>query len=417
MDADESSLRLLLPVLFVLLLAGSAFFSASETAIFSIPSFRIKRLKEEKRRGGELLVALLEKPHRLLITIITGNTLVNTLAASVAAVATLSFFAIGETTALLIDWIGVTFILLVVGEVTPKLYAISHSQSVSLRVSPVLRVFYYLFYPFTHFFVTVSNAMSFLVRSTSKTKLTYRQFMALVEVAKEHGVLIEEVEKIAVDAFAFGEKKVKEVMTHRVDIEALPSDITVGEARKRFREFTHSRIPIYGESLDQIEGVLYSKDLLLERDRSGPIRLVARKPYFVPESKRVLTLMRELQSERTAIAVVVDEYGGTSGLITLEDIVEELVGEIRDESDVEPPLLKEVKPKVFVVNPIIDIHDFNEQLEVELPANDFATLAGLILDRVGRVPQEGESLKIEALELLIEEVRETRIERVRVFLP
>lgn len=417
MEADDSSIRLLLFLIFILLLGFSAFFSASESAIFSIPSFRLERLKEEKKKYASVLVSLMREPYRLLITILTGNTLVNTFAASIAVILTISLTNINDTVAIIAGWVGMTFILLIVGEVTPKLYAINRSESVSLGASPLLKLFYYLFYPITQFFLLVFHAVSFLVPPTTGKKLTLKQFIALVEVAREHGVLIEEVEKIAIDAFAFGEKKVKEVMTPRVDIESLPSNITVGEARKSFRNFTHSRIPIYSQTLDNVEGIVYSKDILLEQDKKRPIRLIARKPYFVPESKKVLSLMRELQSEKTTIAVVVDEYGGTSGLVTLEDIVEELVGEIRDEFDVEPLLIKKAGPKIFLVDPKIDIHQFNEQLGVNLPPNEFATLSGLILDEIGKVPEEGESIELDQLKLIVEEVTENRIERVRVFLP
>lgn len=417
MEADDSSFKLLLFVLLVVLLGFSAFFSASESAIFSLPSFRLERLVEEKKKYASLLVSLMEKPYRLLITILTGNTLVNTLAASIATILTISLIHINETVLIIADWIGITLILLLIGEVTPKLYAINHAESVSLRAVSILRPFYYLFYPLTQLFLLVFHTVSFLVPSTAGKKLTLKQFLALVEVAKEHGVLIEEVEKIAIDAFAFGEKRVKEVMTPRVDIESLSSGTTVGQARQAFKEFTHSRIPIYSETLDHVEGVVYSKDVLLEQDRKRVIRLIARKPYFVPENKKVLTLMRELQAEKTTIAIVVDEYGGTSGLITLEDIVEELVGDIRDEFDVEPPLIKRMAPKVFLVDPIIDIRQFNEQLGVNLRADEFATLAGMILDRTGKVPVEGESIELDRLRLTVEEVRENRIEKVRVFLP
>jgi CBS domain containing-hemolysin-like protein len=416
LEADDSSSKLLLLGIFALLLGFSAFFSSSESAIFSLPSFRLERLKEEKKPYASLLASLMETPHRLLITILTGNTLVNTLAASIAAVLTISLTTMNETVAILIGLVGITFLLLITGEVTPKLYAINRAESVSLRAAPILRVFGYLFYPLTQLFLTIFRAVSFLVPSTDGKKLTLKQFIALVEVAKEHGVLIEEVEKIAIDAFAFGEKKVNEVMTPRVDIESLSSDVTAGDAREAFREFTHSRIPIYSETLDHVDGVVYSKDVLLEQDGDRPIRFLARKPYFVPENKEVLTLMRELQAEKTTIAVVVDEYGGTSGLITLEDIVEELVGEIRDEFDVEPPLIRRIAPGVFVVNPIVDIHQFNEHLGVNLPTDDFPTLAGIILDRAGKVPEEGESVELDSLTLRVEEVRENRIERVRVFL-
>jgi len=416
-EADDSSFKFLLLALFIILLGLSAFFSASESAIFSIPSFRLERLKEEKKRYASLLVSLMKKPYRLLITILTGNTLVNTFAASIAAILTISFIHINETVVIIADWIAVTLILLLIGEVTPKLYAIHHSESVSLKVSPILHLFYYIFYPLTQLFLLVFHAVSFLVPSPAGRKLTLKQFLALVEVAKEHGVLIEEVEKIAIDAFAFGEKRVREVMTPRVDIESLPSDRTVEEARQAFKEFTHSRIPVYAKTLDHVEGIVYSKDVLLEHDSKRPIRLIAKKPYFVPENKQVLTLMRELQTEKTTIAVVVDEYGGTSGLITLEDIVEELVGEIRDEFDVEPPLIKRMGARVFVVDPIIDVHQFNEHLGVHLPTDQFATLAGLILDKAGKVPEEGQSVELDKLRLVVEEVRENRIEKVRVFLP
>lgn len=417
MEADESSFKLLLFILLILFLGFSAFFSASESAIFSIPSFRIERLKEEKKKYAQLLAFLMEKPYRLLITILTGNTLVNTFAASIAAILTMSLTGINETVGIIADWIGMTLILLIAGEVTPKLYAINRSESVSLNASPLLEIFYYLFYPLTQLFLLISQAVSTLVPPERGKRFTLKQFIALVEVAKEQGFLIEEVEKIAVDAFAFGEKRVKEVMTPRVDIESLPSGLTVGEAKEAFKQFSHSRIPIYSKTLDAVEGILYSKDLVLENDTKRSIRLIARKPHFVPENKKVLTLMKELQSEKVTIAIVVDEYGGTSGLVTLEDIVEELVGEIKDEFDTEGPLIKRISPKIFEVNPIIDIHQFNEDLGVNLPTNEFATLGGLILDKVGKVPEEGESIELDRLRLVVEEVRENRIEKVKVILP
>ena len=415
MEAD-SSFRIVLAILFFVCLGLSAFFSASESAIFSIPSFRFERLKAEKRKYAALLVSLVERPYRLLITILTGNTLVNAFTASIAAVFTISITNVNETAAIIIDWVGVTLLLLIVGEVTPKLYAISHPELVSLRASPVLEVFYYLFYPFTHLFLLVSQAVAYLVPPAKGKRFTLKQFIALVEVAKEHGLLIEEAERIAVDAFAFGERRVKEVMTPRVDVESLPAHVTVGDAKEAFRRFSHSRVPVYRDTLDNVEGILYAKDILLEQDDTRSIRLHARKPYFVPENKKVLSLMRELQSERTTIAVVVDEYGGTSGLITLEDIIEEVVGEIKDEFDVEKLLVTRISPKVLVVDPIIDIRQFNDYTGAHLPTEGFATLGGLVLNKLGRVPEEGESIELNELKLVVEEVRENRIEKVRVFL-
>lgn len=408
-------------ILFVLLILLSAFFSGSETALFSLSKFSLQKMIEEKRKGAGKVSVLLERPQQLLVTILVGNTLVNVTLASIAALVTTDLshrFGWGETIALILNILVVSFILVVCGEITPKVYAFQHAERFSLLIAPGIRTVSLVLLPITRLLTSFMESLA--TRFGSKEPLpfvTEEELKTMVEVVGEKGAVLEEEEKEMIHSiFEFGETSVREVMVPRIDMVCVEVGTDKRKLLELIRQTGYSRIPLYEETVDNIKGIVYAKDLLQVLGESEEIDLLklARKPYFVPESKKIDELLREFRQKKVHIAIVVDEYGGTAGLVTLEDLLEEIVGEIQDEYDREEPPYQWVDESTLVVDARLDIHDVNELLQVELPSDGFETLGGFIYSLEGSVPQQGEELEYGSLKFIIEKVEGHRICKVRI---
>lgn len=407
--------------LFVLLLFFSAFFSGSEMAFFSLSKATLRRMREEGAKQSELIASLLSRPKRLLVTILVGNTLVNVAAASLAAFITLDLSHLyhwNKAFALLIEVIGVTSLLLIFGEVTPKVYAVRHSEQFCRYVAIPIRVISTVLYPITSVLAFMTKRVTELTGKRFSTfSVTEEELKTMVEVGGEEGTLDKEEQEMIHSIFEFGETAVREVMIPRIDMVCVEIGAGGDELLEIIRSAGHTRIPLYEENVDTIRGIIHAKDLLKTMSQSPDkidLLSIARKPYFVPETKKIDDLLREFQKEKFHMAIVVDEYGGTSGLVTLEDLLEEIVGEIQDEFDIEEPLLSRVDSYTFIADARINIDDLNEALEVELPTDGFETLGGFIFNQMGKIPEEGEEFEYNELRFIIEEVSKQRISRVRI---
>jgi len=348
------------------------------------------------------LSSILQDRHRLLVTILFGNNLVNVFAVSLTTILILNFF--DKNYAIYIDWVGMTFILLIVGEVTPKLYAIRKSEILALKVAQFLRIIIYLFYPITFLLLHLSHFFSSLIRTKKEFRLTHSDFITMIEMGKKQGFF----KSMPSDVLSISQKRVKEVMTPRTDMRCLDSILKIRQAKKGI---VHSRTPVYKDSIDNIVGILYAKDILESKKHDTPVKEITREPYFIPEGKRVSELLKDFLKRKVHIAVVVDEFGGTSGVVTLEDLLEEFVGEIRDEFDREHPVFIR-QDKAYIVDPIIELKHLSGLLNVYLPFEEFDTLSGFLFSLAKKVPLEGDSFEFENLRFTIEEVIENRIEKV-----
>jgi len=421
LDADPSTLI----ILFFLLLILSAFFSGSETAYFSINSIILEKLNGQKSRKARRVVRLLSHPRRLLITILIGNTLVNVAAASIATILTMQFcirIGILESVGVVINIVIVTFLILVLSEISPKIFAVRNSEKFAKNVSLFVLGFYYLFSPFT---VIIDKSISFLtgifnVKEADEDRLLHtNEFQALLELGEEQGELEEEEKEMIHSIFEFGDTVVREIMVPRTDMVCVSSDTSIDELVSIIKEKGHTRIPVYQESIDKIEGIINAKDLIpliSNSKKDFDLLKLARPAIFVPESKKIDDLLRLFQKKRQHMAVVVDEYGGTAGLVTLEDVIEEIVGEIRDEYDQEEQLLfRKLEENVFLVNAKIDIESLNELINIDIPTGeDYDTLGGFILELTGSVPQKNEVIRYGDYELIVQEVVHNRIIQVKI---
>ena len=411
---------LLESLLFIVLLAISAFFSGAEAAFFSLKKSSLNRSKEM-----EQIVELLHRPRRLLITILTGNTIVNTTMAVFAAFVTADIaFKAGISVPLLLaaETIILTIVILLVSEITPKILAIKNSKKYSRRMSFPIRMVTLILYPLA---APLYNLTHFLTKwiPTKKEELfdSEAELRVLADLGADRGTLDEEEGEMIKSVFDYGETAVREIMVPRIDVVGIEKDTTVEKTIQIIQETRFSKFPVYNNTIDTIEGVLYAKDLLsyINGDGNGKdILLLCREPFFVPESKQIDHLLKDFQQRRENVAIVVDEYGGTAGLVTLEDIVEEVVGEIRDEFDRESPLMVTLGKKEWLVDAKISINDLEDDLPIPFPEDrEYDTLAGFLYDQFGDIPSVGNKVEFSGYEFEIKTVSGNRIVKVFISQP
>lgn len=414
MDGPSTAWFFALLVLILL----SALFSGSETAYTAISRARLRQLKEEGVKKAERLEKLTSHPPRLLSAILLGNNLVNILAASAAtniAVQTYGDIGVGIATGLL------TFIILIFGEITPKTFAVRNPERFALATFWLFYPLYLVFYPLSRIFVVIANVTIRLFGQQGIKEgpfLTAEELKTLVVLGEEEGVIEEEEKRMIHSILEFGDTTVKEVMVPRTEMTCLDSEQTLAEALDVAREKGFSRIPVYEGNIDNIVGILYVKDML-NFITMGKLDLkvkdLMREPYFVPETKRVDDLLREFQKNKIHMAIVIDEYGGTSGLVTLEDILEEIVGEIFDEYDfMEEARIDQISENEWVIDGRVDIDAVEELFGFESEQEETETLGGFVSSLIGHFPKPGERCTYEGYEFIVEEVKNRRVGRVRV---
>jgi putative hemolysin len=408
---------------FIILFVLSAFFSSSETAFFSHTITDIERIKKKSEPSAKQVVKLLSTPQRLLISIVIGNTVVNIAAASLAALLTLQisdFYKIDETIAILTNVVVVTLIVLIFAEIVPKVAAVKNPYKLAQKFAYPLTFFYYIFSPVTTILNTLTHWLTHTLKLVkNKSLLSEEELKTLVDYGEEKGTLEEEEKEMIHSIFEFGETSVKEIMIPRIDMICISSTAIIDELLSLIKEHLHSRMPVYRESVDNIIGVVYAKDLLpfmnTKKSHEISIEKLTRPAYFVPEQKKIDELLREFQSEKIHMAIVVDEYGGTSGLVTLEDIIEEIVGEIQDEYDIEIPLHRKISDNIFIVDGSMPLEEINEELHLNLPTEEgVETIGGFLFGLFGSVPKEKEIARYNGFEFIIEKIVERRIKQVRI---
>lgn len=412
-------------VVIVVLLIVSGLFSGSEVAFFSLKKQHLQSADQRHRKSDKRIRTLLERPRKLLVTILISNTIVNVgiaIAAAVLALRLADIFGINPAIAITVEVFLITFLILLFSEISPKVLASKRPLEFSRFVSLPMSAMYSLLFPFSDFLTWIAAATQKIFRTDKLQKaITGEDLKMLAEVGTEHGTLRRDESSMIQSVVDFGDTTVREIMVSRVDMVTLKADTPVSDAMEVIRESGHSRIPVYDEHPDDIKGILYAKDMLpyLSRGKKkgkASLKSLAREALFVPESKPVEDLLHEFQIKKTHIALVVDEYGGVSGLVTLEDIIEEIVGDIRDEHDRETPFYKKIREREYLFNPTVSIHEVEELFEISLTREDvdYDTLAGFLFTHLGKIPEKGQRFNYLGLEFIIERVHDRRITRVRV---
>ena len=421
-DVPLGSYSLLIEIVsFAILLCLSMLFSASETAFVSLTNNDIGELKSKNSKFGRLSELISKKSDFILVTLLVGNNLVNVSIATLAALLTRQLFygTVYETYAMITDVFVVGFVLLFLGEIIPKSYSIRNRTAFIIRFYPLIMFFYFLLYPISYL---IEKFVKVLVKKVKQTdgfsEITRRDIENLMEVGGEDGALEEDEKNMINSIFEFGEKTAKEIMVPRVDMMSIPENISFQELYGFINENNFSRIPVYSENIDNIIGILYIKDLLRHSkslNEDLDITKILREVTFIPESKDIANLLKMFQKEKTHIAIVVDEYGGTSGMITLEDIIEEIVGEIQDEFDEEEQLHKKINENCYEFDAKIPIDDLNEIMRIDLPENeDYESLGGYLYDLFGEVPETGDKKTFNSFTFTILSVQKQRIGWVRI---
>lgn len=415
----ESFIRI---IIFLVLIVLSAFFSGSEAAFFSLSREMIERLKEGTSRTSLRIVNLLAKPRLLLVTILVGNTIVNVAAATVAALLTAdlsSHFQFSENIAIIIEVFVVTLILLIFSELTPKVFAVKNSYKFAAAVSIPLEIIRFIVYPIVLVLDKFPTLLSGLLATRVKNHLLSKEELkTLIEVSEEKGALEEDEREMIHSIFEFSKTTAKEIMVPRIDMVCAEQSISLNDLIDVIKTKGHTRIPLYEESVDHILGIIHAKELLpfINNDMQKiDLASLARPALFVPESKSIDELFKDFQVEKQHMAIVVDEYGGTAGLITMEDVIEEIVGEIQDEYDREKPLIQKIDEDQFLVDAKIDLDELNEELGMNLPVDrSYESLGGLIFNLIGSVPQKKQEIEYGVYKFIVEKIERNRIGEVLI---
>lgn len=403
----------------------SALYSGSEVAFFSLVNQMDQLDKDEKAGGADhRILKMLEKPRRLLGTILIGNTFANIVSSVLAAVVTgkiAAFYGLPTTIVYAVEIVVLTFMILILSEITPKVIAINNPLKVSRRMSMFIYVNFILLAPVSK--IIASSTMTLEKRLPQPSnKMTTEDLKTMAEVSEQEGSIRGDEREIIENVIEFGNITVREIMTSRVNIVAVSLDSTLPEVIEMIKDKGLSRMPLYESDVDKIIGVIYAKDVLpyINNELSNTTinwNTIARKALFIPATKKLDDLLRDFQQEKTHIAIVVDEYGGTEGIVTLDDILEEIVGDIVDEyGDSEEKLFTKFKSGVYVFDAKIDLDDLDEILGTDISASDdeFETLGGLVYHLTERIPNVGERMVYKNLELTVHSLHNNRVKKLRV---
>jgi CBS domain containing-hemolysin-like protein len=409
---DTGTITVLGMLSIVLLIGLSAFFSSSEIAFFSLPQHRIDSMVEEGIPNAKTVEQLKADPHRLLVTILVGNNIVNIAMSSIATALFGIYLSQGQ--AVVAATFGITAVVLLFGESAPKSYAVENTESWALRIANGLKLSEYLLFPLIIVFDRLTRVVNKAMGSSSAIESPYvtrDEIKDIIETGEREGVIDEEEREMLERIFTFNNTIAKEVMTPRLDITAVADDAAIEEAIEACIGHDHVRVPVYDGNLDNIIGVVNVRDLVREQqygEGDTDLADIVQPTLHVPESKNVDELLAEMQENRLQMVVVLDEFGTTEGIITLEDMVEEIVGDILEGDEQEP--FERIDEQTTLVRGEVNIHEVNEALDIDLPeGEEFETLAGFVFNRAGRLVEEGETFEYDGVVIEIEEVDSTRI--------
>jgi len=419
---DESSLILIFLVICIIL---SAFFSGAEIAFSSLDKITLKKLIKKDKKRGQWLEALILKPSSWLITILIGNNLVNIAATSLATLFAIKIVRgtpgkiVGIVTGIM------TFVILVFGEIVPKRYCQQHAASISLRVAKPIFFLSVFFSPIVKVLTSLTRGILKVTGSKEAKKdylLTEREIHTLIDIGEEEGALEKREEEMVHSALEFDETQAKEIMIPRTKMVYIEEEEDLWTLLELIRKVGYSRIPVYRKNIDNIVGIAYAKDLLNlfpKIDKSLKVKQIMHPPVFVPYTTHLSELFRKLQKEKIHLAIIVDEYGGVAGMITIEDLLEEIVGEIEDEYDLKKEKIISLKNKSFLIDADTDIDEVNEKIGTHFPEKTeaFESMGGFIIHFLGRIPQKGEMINYQGLKISTIEADERHIEKVKVILP
>lgn len=415
MDSSDATQLI---ILFILLLL-SAFFSSAETALTTVNKIRIRTLAEDGNRRAETVLAITDDSGKMLSAILIGNNIVNLSAASLTTSLAYSF---GGSMVAIASGI-LTLLILLFGEITPKTMATIHSEKMALIYAPVISIFMKLMTPVIFVVNGLSIGILFLLRvdpNAKNTAMTENELRTIVDVSHEDGVIESGEREMINNVFDLGDARAKDVMVPRVHVTFADVNSTYDELLAIFRVDKYTRLPIFEDTTDNVVGTINMKDLLLyDSTKEFHIRDFLREAYFTYEYKSISELLVEMRQASFNIAIVLDEYGETAGLITLEDILEEIVGEIHDEYDEnEEDFIQEIDEREYIVEGSINLDELNSRLELDLNSDEYDSLGGFIIERLDRLPEAGDSIDTdEGIHMVVDRLDKNRIELVHLYLP
>lgn len=414
---DSSDVSQLIVLIILLLL--SAFFSSAETALTTVNRIRMRSLADEGSKRAKTVLKITDDSAKMLSAILIGNNIVNLSAASLTTSLAYSFG--GSMVA--IANAALTIAILLFGEITPKTTATIHSEKMAVIYAPIISLFMKIMTPVIFIINGLSSGVLFLLRIDPNAKnqaMTETELRTIVDVSHEDGVIESDEKEMIYNVFDLGDAKAKDVMVPRVHVTFADVESTYEELITIFREDKFTRLPVFEETTDNVIGTINMKDLLLfNSQKEFHVRDILREAYFTYEYKNISELLVEMRDASFNIAIVLDEYGETAGLITLEDILEEIVGEIRDEyDDNEEDFVKEIGEREYIIEGSMNLDDLNDRLDLSLESEDYDSLGGFIIEHLDRLPEEGDSVTTEdGIRLVVETLDKNRIESVHAYLP
>ncbi len=399
------------------LIGFSGFFSGLEVALVGVRKSKVVQLFNEGKKGSKALHKLKMNPSWMMSSVNLGNNLVNVGASALATSLAIRLF--GD------DGLGIavgimTFVILVFGEITPKTYCNANSTKIALRYAPVLLAFSYAFYPVVKFFEIITRGVVKMTGSSyAPPPITEEEIKGVIDQGLEEKALERDEMELVHGALKFDDTVIRSVMTPRTKMFTLNSKMLLFEALPQINQMGHSRIPIYGDTSDDIVGFIHVRDVLKELEKDNKmtsLEKIARKPVFASQEKMVSALLKEMKGRKTHMAIVLDEHGGVEGLVTLEDLLEEIVGEIEDETDLTRHIgYEKIDQDTIITNGDIDIDTINEIFKTKVPeGDDYASLNGLLHERLQDIPQEGDKVEVDELRIIVEKVSKNIPKKIRI---
>ena len=404
----------------IILICLSAFFSSAETSMTTVNKIRIQSLADQGDKQASILLTVIEDSGKLLSTILIGNNIVNISASSLATTLTMRLFG---NAAVSISTGIITLLVLIFGEITPKTMASLHAEKMALSYARIIHFLMFLLTPVIFLVNKMAKGVLTLLRvddSVKESTITEHELRTLVNVGHKEGVIETEERQMIYNVFDFGDSQAQDVMVPRIDVTFADVNSSYEDLIQLFREEKHTRFPVFEETTDNIIGIINVKDLLLTDQKDFTLRKILREAYFTYEYKKTSELLMEMKEHSVSFAVVLDEYGATSGIVTLEDLVEEIVGDIHDEYDIEEEDdLTEILPKKeYLALGSARLDDLDEILHLDIESDDYDSIGGYIIEQLDRFPEKGESVTTKSgIRLVVDKVERNRIESVHIYLP